>query len=262
MGALDEVRLLELWGRVRDATGPAALAALARAGADDGPGDVDVREHVEGGAGRPLGAAHADLVRLHRVLAGPALESTLACPDCGEVVEFALDADELLARGAAAAPVEPVAHDGWHVTWSPLTVGDLLAAATEAGELGGDDLLARVVEEVKDPDGAAATVEDLPATVVDALAAAQLAADPLVEVVVDLRCAACDERVEAVVDLPGHARRAVEVAAVRLLDDVADLAAAFGWSEPEVLAVPAWRRRVYLERVRGEDRPPAVGASP
>lgn len=257
MGALDEVRLLELWGCVRDTTGPAALAALARAACELVGG-----EKADGIEGRPLGDAHADLVRLHRMLAGPALDSTLACPGCGEVLEFTLAADDLLARAALAAPVAPVAHGGWHVVWSPLTLGDLLASAAQGCDLDGGDLLTRVVEEVKDADGATGGVEDLPPAVVDALAAAQAAADPLVEVVVELRCAVCTEPVEAVVDVEAHTRRAVEGAAVRLLDDVADLATAFGWSEPAVLAVPAWRRRVYLDRLRGERRSPFAGTSP
>ena len=36
-------------------------------------------------------------------------------------------------------------------------------------------------------------------------------------------------------------------AAPALLRDVATLAAAFGWSEREILALPAVRRRAYLQ---------------
>ena len=49
-------------------------------------------------ADRPLGRRNAALLRLRRSLFGDALESHVACPQCGERLEFALSADALLER--------------------------------------------------------------------------------------------------------------------------------------------------------------------
>jgi len=38
--------------------------------------------------------------------------------------------------------------------------------------------------------------------------------------------------------------------AQRVFLDVADLASAYGWSEPQILALPEPRRRAYLELAR------------
>lgn len=62
-------------------------------------------------------------------------------------------------------------------------------------------------------------------------------------------CPDCGTDNDVVIDAIGLAWAAIEDRARALLDDVVGLASAFGWSEPEVLAIPAERRRAYLELV-------------
>src|SRR5918999_902203 len=53
----------------------------------------------------PLGRRDARLLRLRGRLTHRALDATVACPDCAEEVEFALDPADLLAReGEALSP--------------------------------------------------------------------------------------------------------------------------------------------------------------
>jgi hypothetical protein len=56
--------------------------------------------------------------------------------------------------------------------------------------------------------------------------------------------------VQAALDAAALTWAQVRAAAGRLLGDIADLAAAFGWTEAEVLALPERRRAAYLELTR------------
>lgn len=237
---ITDAEILDLWGHVRHLDGVDRLAALAAATGDDA---VD---------GWTVGRAHAAVLSLQEALAGP-LDATVTCPGCGEVVEFMLDPAAVRTSVEHAAPPTPVAHDGWHVRWRPVTLG-LLRWAGQAGDVAAADarLLAGVVEQVKTPDGGEADIAELPDDVRVAVEAAVAATDPLVEVVVSVRCAACATGLEAEVDLAAHTAAALAARAVALLDDVAVLARAYGWTEDEVLALPAWRRVAYRdEAIRG-----------
>lgn len=243
MDAVDDTEVLDLWDRLATADGPDRSRALADVAAEgSGGGDA---------SSWPLGRVHEALLRLHVALAGPVLRSTVACPRCTTTIEFDLDATTLLTHATGESPATPVELDGWHVDWSPLTFGAHLDLADGRRAPEATDLVRAVVDEVKSPDGTPAAAEDLPAPVVAALAEAQLAADPLVEVAVALACSECGADTDAVVDLVAHVSQAVEVRGRRLLDDVHELATAYGWSERTVVSLPARRRRAYLERVRG-----------
>lgn len=240
----DDEAVLDLWGRVSSMADDRRLHELVAAAAADDGQDADVGTW-------PLGRAHAALLRLHATVAGPRLDSTVACPACGERIEFALAVADLLARAEDAPPTAPVEHDGWHVTWSPLTLGQFVDAGTGASpDAAAAALLEGVVESAKAPDGRPASARDLPPAVVAAVAAAQAASDPLLEVLAELRCSGCQQAVTAEVRLAEHVASAIEARAVRLLDDVHDLALAYGWHEQEVLALAPQRRQAYLERIR------------
>ena len=60
-------------------------------------------------------------------------------------------------------------------------------------------------------------------------------------------CPDCGQPVAALLDPAALLWQQVQDAAPALLRDVAILAAAFGWSEREILALPAARRHVYLQ---------------
>jgi len=78
--------------------------------------------------------------------------------------------------------------------------------------------------------------------------AAWAAADPLAVTELALTCPACGHRWPEEADLGPFVWRKVDAWAESLLDDVAQLARAYGWRESDVLALPPARRRRYLER--------------
>lgn len=202
-------------------------------------------------AAAPFGRRDAALLRLRCATFGTRAECFVACPACAGELEFTVDLPALLADAADAGPGPWLLRThGWRVTFR------LPGAADVAAVVGAAEpwlALARrcVVEAVPDgdpADGGAAEVE-LPLAVTGELEAAMGRLDPLAELTLALRCADCGHGWDARFDVAGFLWREIEVAARTLLGEVDALARSYGWSEAEILALSAPRRRSYLELV-------------
>jgi hypothetical protein len=206
----------------------------------------------------PLGVRDARIVELQRTLGGSDLEVVTTCLACGEDLEFVVELATLLATADAARPPEPVHVDGWEVTWRPLSTTDLRAASRVGDAATADAVLvdrcilraAPSSSTGPTPADDAAPSDDVRAAVVAAMAAS----DPLAEVLVDLVCPGCDGAVVADVVVADLVWAEVASRATRLLEEVAALARAYGWTEPEVLALSDRRREAYL-RLAGSVAP-------
>ena len=148
------------------------------------------------------------------------------CPSCGEQLDVDVELADLL-DVVAAHP-----HDSVPRFRVP-TVADLAAVAGLEPTTARDALLERCVEGEVD-DAAADRVE-----------AAMAEADPLADITVSLSCAACGACTSADVD-PLSELLARVTSRTALMEDVHALALAYGWTEPDVLALPRPRRHDYL----------------
>lgn len=199
----------------------------------------------------PLGQRDRLLLDLRRVLFGAPMACTASCPACHERCEWSCDAQALRmpepdpAEATGAAP-RAWTHGAWSLAWRPADGDDLAAAANCADE---DEarrrLLARLVSGVQH-DGRPAEVAALPAEVVDALDAAMAEADPQAALTMALACPACGHAWVAPLDLGAFVWAEFDAWAQRTLLEVHQLALRYGWSEPEVLALPPARRARYL----------------
>jgi hypothetical protein len=193
----------------------------------------------------PVGEREADLFTLRRALFGERMQVRLECVACGEDMEFELDAGEfvrsLAARGDSVVRVD---EDGWEVEFRVPGVADLTAAARAADPRRA--LLARcVVTAVRNGERVAA--EALPAVVQRRIAEVAEAADPGADVTLNIACPECGEATRAELDIASYLWTELDAWARDLLLDVHLLATAYGWSEPEILALSPLRRRYYLE---------------
>ena len=166
---------------------------------------------------------------------GPRLDGLAQCPRCGTELDVRLDVGEFHAEEAEEAgegdPVVEVA--GQTVRLRPLTNRDLRCAGADR-----DRLLARCVV-----DESAVPVPEL----LDAVAERLDALDRQAASTVDLDCPSCRTGWAASIDVTEFVWSEVDRFARRLLYDVHTLATAYGWREPDVLAVSPARRRFYLE---------------
>jgi hypothetical protein len=195
----------------------------------------------------PVGEREADLFALRRALFGERMQVRLACTACGEDMEFDLDAGELagsLGGRASAESVVRVQQEGWDVEFRLPGVADLTAAARAADPR--TALLARcLVSAVHD--GTAAAAGELPAPVQRRIAEAVEAADPGADLALNVACPECGAATRAELDIASYLWTELDAWARDVLLDVHLLATAYGWSEPEILALSPTRRRYYLE---------------
>jgi hypothetical protein len=176
----------------------------------------------------PVERRDAALLDLRAARFGPRLALLAACPACGEQIEAALEV-------ADVRPVErALAADGR--TFRSPALDDLRDAAACADPGEARALLTTRCLVSGDPDGAA-----------EAFAAALAAAERLV----GLACPTCEATSEAPFDAGAFVLAEARAEAGRIIDEVHELAVAYGWTEADVLALSPRRRSSYLRLVRG-----------
>jgi hypothetical protein len=211
--------LLEAWGQ---------SAALGPVGREDELLRLAFPE--DDAEALPTGERSARLLELRELLFGRELEGTAACPECGEAVEYSLDAAQL-PSDAQPAELEPALR-------AP-TGADLAAVAAALDvEAARELLVERCVGPGLSPEIVAAAVERL------------AAADPLGDAELALACPECGSRWNVSLDIGAWLWSELESWARRTVLDVHALASAYGWSEADVLALGP-RRELYLELVNG-----------
>jgi hypothetical protein len=177
------------------------------------------------------------LLRLRQALFGSTLAGSTECPDCGERLEIEFDAG---ATGECPPPPLPYTSGAGRRFRLP-TVGDLLAVAT----MDASDAAARRLFERCSLDAGTA-IEAMPDfDEVDAGLAA-LAAERACHL--DVTCAACGKVSRHALDPAEFLWTEIAACAAGLLDQVHELASAYGWSERDILAMSAVRRAAYLRR--------------
>jgi hypothetical protein len=199
--------------------------------------------------GTPIGSRDADLLTLRALLFGELAQVRLRCAGCAEELEFALDLRQLLTgqRPAedAAEPFEATLGE-WTVLFRLPTPADLLAVGQSAPEEARGSLMERCVVTVT-RDARPATAADLPAEAQEKLAEAVAQADPDADLRLDAPCPMCGHHTSAVVDAASFLWAELDAWARGTLAEVHLLASTYGWTEPEVLALPPRRRYHYLE---------------
>jgi hypothetical protein len=234
--------LLRAWETCSDQPPLWRTLTLLRAGRPD----ATVEELAE----LPIGRRDAALLDLRERLFGAELICLADCPGCAEVQELRFRTADV--RVAEPAPEErpTVSSAGWTVEFRLPTTADV-AAVTEPADASDEPagaLLRRCTSAVRRA-GREVPADRLPGRVRDAVARRMAELDPQAEIDLALTCPACARDWSVLFDIGEHLWQEVDGWARRLLLDVHTLASAYGWTEPDVLALSAQRRRFYLEAV-------------
>ncbi len=184
-------------------------------------------EHDVGSATRLLAAGYTEAF-------GPRAELVADCPACGETLEATVD----VAAVTTAAPGPPTVRLD-HARVRLPTLREL--AAVHGGPDAAQTLRGWCVE--PDPQGGGDGSTPTPEAVDAALEQLADAALPHAPV----HCPACGGQADDALDLAALLWEHLQREAPRLLTEVATLAAAFGWTESEVLSLSPTRRRAYLQ---------------
>ena len=240
MRPLTAPELLRAWEEGRGAT-PAtrATALLARACPEDPPETL---------LALPIGQRDARLLTLREWTFGPLFTSLARCPACGERLELSFSAADVRAEAASSSdPVLDGEADGYEVAFRLPTSADLEALG--GGEGARTRLLERCVVTAR-RNGRPKPVNRLPARVLDEVVRRMGEADPQADVHTWLSCPACAHGWQATFDIVSFFWAEIEAWAYRTLREVHVLAMAYGWREPDILALSPARRQLYLEMVQ------------
>ncbi|GAB3307672.1 hypothetical protein GCM10027451_15900 [Geodermatophilus aquaeductus] len=234
MSLLDPASLLVAWERGR--AEPAldrALTLLA----------VDTGRSVQEAAALDVGSRDARLATVLVRIVGSTAWAAVECGSCGERLDVPVDI-AAVARFPAHEPGEvfQTRVGDSTVSFRLPTTADLAALPPEDPVAARRSLLDRCI---------GCTGDELPDLVGQAVEAAMEVVAPGGAVDVAVRCTGCGAETAAVLDVPALLWAEVEAEAAALVEDVHALAAAYGWSEAEVLRLSARRRAAYLELVRG-----------
>jgi hypothetical protein len=236
--AFDDLALLDVWER---------SAGIGRPW-----GEIALLAEASGAAAEQLatltvGERDRLILRLRQQLLGDRFDCETRCPACDEHLELTLDARQLLLPHPLPTDAEiRLGGDDYLATCRLPNSADLAACNDQPHPA--DALLALCVH-VVDGDGAVIDARQLPMSMRERLDAHIAALDPQAEVLLDLRCPGCGHGWQAPFDPAAFLLLEIDAYAVQLLDDVHQLALAYGWSERDILAMRPSRRRRYLERV-------------
>ncbi len=182
-----------------------------------------------------------------RLADDPAARLAVVARCAGCAAGFEIDLELALCQvDVDAAPLTWSSPDGRFLTVRLPTAADLLAWQVQ-GLHDSAQIAGALVETVDGVPPARGFV--LPSDWADPLADALSQRDPLTAMSVVAACPECGQVNRTAIDLQGHLLEGFEARQRELLDEVAQLAAAFHWNEAQILALPAWRRTHYLARV-------------
>jgi hypothetical protein len=194
-----------------------------------------------------VGQCDARLFELRRALFGDVMEALATCPECGAEVELSLSLAELQPpivddpEGVVALEQSDYAL----VVRIPRN-DDLRSLSTARNETAIRELVDRCMVEASAGDGRAVSAFELPDDVLHEIVEAMAARDPGAQTALNVRCWCGAEWVDEL-QIRSVLWSDLTDWVGRTMTEVHELARSYGWSEAEILSMPAWRRRWYVE---------------
>lgn len=197
-----------------------------------------------------IGRRDAGLLSLREEIFGPRLTALADCPRCRERLELSFQAADIRNSSNVAAPEElSVRVEDWQVVFRLPNSDDLLAVSDCRDANTGRALLLRRCILAIEKNGEARALDDVPAKVIEVTVQKMGEADSLGDVHLALSCPVCSYEWQAPFDIASFLWTEINAWAHRTLQDVDELARAYGWREADILALSPLRRQVYLEMI-------------
>lgn len=194
-----------------------------------------------------VGQCDRALISVYRSLFGNRVVCRADCPKCHE--DHELDLDLNMFNTPQPTVTQPKLRLGtstlqWRFPRARMLTH--LTARPQAGTTARSQLIRECVVEVRQGKKLL-PVEAWPSDLPERLAEVMSAADPLLDPRVALECTGCGYAWSVCFDIAAFLWSEIDVVARRLMNEVHRLAAAYGWSESEILDMSAARRAAYLQ---------------
>lgn len=200
-----------------------------------------------------IGERDTRLFRLREWLFGSDLLNMAECPQCHEKLEWIMSVSELPLK--LSEQKERMLRYTLEV--SPYTIQfrlpnsyDLMTALSDtAYQADPRKLFFDCILDAKNGN-VQCQPQELPDDVLDQLDQRLAEEDPCSDISMLLRCSGCGHGWELPFDIVSYLWTEIDNWARHMLQEVAILASAFGWSEAEILTMSPQRRRVYLGMIK------------
>lgn len=208
-------------------------------------------ESYEALAQHPIGRRNALLLHIREWLFGRQLAGGAFCPACGEQLELNFTTTDICAAPSGEDVAEPLVlqHADYDVHFRLPNSLDLAALPSGSDPATIRQLLLQRCLVAAQCAGEATPISQVPATVLDQVAARMEQVDPQANIQLALVCPNCGHEWQAPFDILAYLWRELDDWAVRTLRDVHRLAATYGWREFDILNMTPWRRQIYLDLI-------------
>ncbi|MCI0534032.1 MAG: hypothetical protein L0Z50_02270 [Verrucomicrobiales bacterium] len=197
-----------------------------------------------------VGQRDAQLLELRARIFGPQLTSLATCPACGERLELRINIHELRARTTSeCGPIQVLQHEEYEATFRLPTSLDLAELRADWDAAVNRNRLIELCVVSARRGETEVPVSQLPQATLGAIAQRMAEADPYADIQFTTTCPQCRHQWSALLDIASFLWREIETLAQRLLSEVHLLAATYGWSETEILALSPARRQCYLSLI-------------
>jgi hypothetical protein len=198
-----------------------------------------------------IGQRDSCLLSVRELTFGGRLNLFARCPKCQERLEFSMSTKDIC---AVQEPYEPgsifeLAADDFVLRFRLPNSIDLAEAAGCRDVGAARMMLVERCMQQAFQNGMEIPGRELPEEILGRLSTRMAECDTNAEVLLDLRCPACDHTWQMLFDVVSFFWTEISYHARRLLDDVHTLARAYGWSESDILSMSQRRRQFYLDMV-------------
>lgn len=246
MHALSERQLIEVWERGQGRHPIDQALAILVSAMPDRP-----LAHL---ARLSIGERDAALLAVYDQTFGPRFDAIASCVQCHDTLEFSFQVEDVRVSAAAcrrdAYRFMGNAYDVQYRLPNSLDLAEIVMQSKHADNLTSARalLLQRCVLTARNADGPVA-VANLPARLIEELAAHMQEADPQADMALQATCPACGHGWQMCFDIVTFLWAKIAVRAQQLLREIHLLAQAYGWSESGILDLSAARRCYYLDLV-------------
>ncbi len=198
---------------------------------------------------RTIGERNAALFAVRSKMFGQVASGHAKCPKCGERMDLTIDLPDIPQKSHSVDDIFTFVRDRTKIRFRLPTGEDLIrtSGCADIHQAFGAVLDACILE--AEEDGQVIVWRSLPGDKQEALADYMGSCDPQAETMLKIACPACGHGWEQPFDIAGFVWEELKWHARRLLNEIHELACAYGWTETEILTLTPGRRRAYLEMV-------------
>jgi hypothetical protein len=272
MQALSAAALLGVWERgLNQSSVQKALGLLAAANPAVSPTAL---------AELSIGKRDGLLLTLREWTFGSQIQSVATCPQCSDRLELSFNVSDIQVPAVANAspkarkpqllsrffrhshPTIPLSHsvqlNGYEVQFRLPNSIDLVSCLNHLPALSPGNIKQKSPQQMLlercllliSHHGKKQSIEQLPSEVIDAVIAKMAEDDPQANIQLSLTCPSCSHQWRSTFDIVSFFWSEIHNWAIRTLQEIHLIAAAYGWREADILAMNPYRRCLYLEMVR------------